>query len=72
MSERITLTVPERLKKELEDMAEASGNSQSAIVRAALHDYLYIRRFRALRNRLTAQAASQEIYTDEDVFERIS
>jgi len=72
MSERITLTVPERLKKELEDMAEASGNSQSAIVRAALHDYLYIRRFRAVRNRLTSQAASQEIYTDEDVFERIS
>lgn len=72
MSEKITLTLPDKLKKELESAADASGNSQSAIVRAALQGYFFIRRFRTVRNRLTAQAAERGIYTDEDVFDRIS
>ena len=72
MSEKLTLTLPDKLKKDLEGLADESGNSQSAIVRAALQDYLYLRRFRAVRNRLTSQAAAQEIFTDEGVFEQVS
>jgi len=72
MSEKFTLTLPEQMKRDLEGLADESGNSQSAIVRTALQEYMYIRRFRTLRNQFLAQAADQEIYTDEDVFERVS
>lgn len=34
--------------------------------------YLFVRRFRRLREQMISHAQAQGIYTDEDVFERIS
>ena len=35
-------------------------------------DFLFVRRFRRLRQRMMAAAQAEWIYTDEDVFTRVS
>ena len=37
-----------------------------------LEDFLFVRRFRRLRQRMMAAAQAEGIYTDEDVFTRVS
>ena len=72
MSRSIRLTLPDDMGAELDKVARKEGMSQSDILRKALQDYLFIRRFRALRARMMARAQAQGVYTDEDVFDRVS
>jgi hypothetical protein len=57
---------------ELDRIAAQEGTSRSDVLRASLEDYFFVRRFRALRQRLMATAQAQGIFTDEDVFDRVS
>ncbi len=72
MRNTITVSLPEKVRKELDGVAIADGVSRSDLVRESLRDYLFLRRFRGLRKRMQAQAARQGVHTDEDVFERVS
>ncbi|MHB1586924.1 MAG: CopG family ribbon-helix-helix protein [Acidiferrobacteraceae bacterium] len=72
MRETITISLPEDIKTELDKIVRNEGISRSDVVRESLRDYLFIRRFRLLRTRMLAKAQSQGIFTDEDVFKRIS
>jgi len=68
MRETITISIPEKVKKELDKATKQEGLSRSDIVRESLRDYLFIRRFRSIRNKMTAKS----FYTDKDIFDRIS
>jgi len=68
----LTVSLPSAVRKELDRTARADGVSRSDLVRESLRDYLFIRRFRALRKRLVPAAAAQGIHTDEDVFRHVS
>ena len=46
--------------------------NRSDLVREALRQYLYREEFRRLRRGLIPQAEAKGIFTDEDVFERVS
>ncbi len=72
MPESITVNLPSEIKTELDALAEQSGVERSDVVRDALQEYLFFRRSRALRERMMAEAQAQGLFTDEDVFERIS
>jgi metal-responsive CopG/Arc/MetJ family transcriptional regulator len=72
MRESISVSLPEDLKEELDRFTQAEGVSRSDLVREAVRDYLFIRKFRSLRQRLLPYAEAQGIYTDEDVFREIS
>lgn len=72
MGKTVRVTLPDEVGAELLEVARRDGMSQSAVLRKALEDYLFIRRFRTLRARMMAKAQAQGIYTDEDVFERAS
>ena len=48
------------------------GVSRSEVLRASLENYLFIRRFRTLRQRMMAAAQAHGVFTDEDVFDRLS
>lgn len=72
MRSTITISVPEKMKKELERMSKAEGISRSDIVRESLRDYMFIQKFRSMRKSLTSKAASQGVFTDQDVFDRVS
>lgn len=72
MRQTLTISLPQKIKKEIDQITLKEGLSRSDIVRSSLEDYLFIRRFRSLRKRLMAKAQLCGIHTDEDVFDRVS
>lgn len=72
MRESISVSLPGDLKEEVDRVTRQEGVSRSVLVREALRDYLFVRRFRALREELMSHAAAQGIFTDEDVFREVS
>jgi metal-responsive CopG/Arc/MetJ family transcriptional regulator len=72
MRETVTISLPPRVRRELDRVAKEEGISRSDVLRQSLEDFLFARRFRALRHRMMASAQAQGVYTDEDVFTRVS
>jgi len=72
MRTTMTVSLPEKIKLELDRTAEADGVSRSDLVRESLSDYLFVRKFRALRKTMVPKAAQNGVYTDQDVFDRVS
>lgn len=72
MRQTITISIPEAVKKELDTLSKQEGISRSDVVRESLRDYFFFRKFRALRAELLPKAEAQGVYTDEDVFARVS
>ena len=68
MRESISISLPEDHKAELDEAVRAEGVSRSDVVREAVREYLFIRRFRALRQELIPYAEAAGVFTDEDVF----
>jgi len=69
MSQMITITLPDETRTALDDAANEEGLSENALVEKAVSDYLFIRRFRNLRERLMSQGKD---LTDQDVFDLVS
>ena len=69
MRQMITISLPDETRTALDDAANEEGLSENALVEKALSDYLFIRRFRNLRERLTSQGKD---LTDQDVFDLVS
>ncbi|MDO9565321.1 MAG: ribbon-helix-helix domain-containing protein [Candidatus Desulfaltia sp.] len=70
MRETITISMPEEIKKQLDKITSQEGTTRSNIIRESLRDYLFIRQFRSLRRRMTDK--SPRVYTDQDIFDRVS
>jgi predicted transcriptional regulator len=69
MSQMITISLPDETRTALDDAANEEGLSENALVEKALSDYLFIRRFRNLRERLMSQGKA---LNDQDVFDLVS
>ena len=72
MRETVTISLPRGIRRELDKIAKEEGVSRSDVLRQSLEDFLFARRFRQLRQRMMAAAQAQGIFTDEDVFNRVS
>jgi metal-responsive CopG/Arc/MetJ family transcriptional regulator len=72
MRETVTISLPQGIRRELDRIAKEEGVSRSDVLRQSLDDFIFARRFRRLRQRMMAAAQAQGIYTDEDVFTRVS
>jgi metal-responsive CopG/Arc/MetJ family transcriptional regulator len=72
MQQMLTITVPEEIRLALDDETQREGISPSDLIGKALREYLFFRRFRLLRERMIPKAQAQGIYTDQDVFDRVS
>jgi metal-responsive CopG/Arc/MetJ family transcriptional regulator len=72
MRETVTISLPQAVRRELDKIAKQEGISRSDVLRQSLEDFLFVRRFRQLRQRMMAAAQAQDIFTDEDVFNRVS
>jgi hypothetical protein len=70
MEDALIITLTPELKATLDIITHAEGISPEKLVQAALQDYLFIRRFRALRSQLLQKAHAA--YTDDDIFEMVS
>ena len=69
MSQMITISLPDETRTALDDAANEEGLSENALVEKALSDYLFIHRFRSLRERLMSQGKD---LNDQDVFDLVS
>jgi len=69
MSQTITINLTDEIKNALNDAANEDGLSENALVEKAVADYLFIRQFRSLRERLMSQGKN---LTDQDVFDLVS
>ena len=72
MRSTITVSIPEEIKGELDKVSRSEGVSRSDVVRESLRDYLFLRRFRAIRRAMLARASQKGIFTDQDVFDKVS
>jgi predicted transcriptional regulator len=70
MSTTIVIDLKEETKAALDEAAREEGLSQNELIDKALQDYLFIRRFRNLRERMMSQAG--KAFTDQEVFDLIS
>ena len=68
MSQTITINLPDDTRSALDDAATEEGLSESALIEKALSDYLFIRRFRSLRERLLSPGKN---LADQDVFDLV-
>lgn len=68
--EEITLRLPDDVSSALDEATREAGLSRNEIIEKALSDYLFVRKFRLLRERLASE--SENVYTDQDVFDRVS
>lgn len=66
------MSLPEEIKAALDEAVAEEGISRSDLVLRALRDYLFVRQFRRLRQELIPHAEAYGIYSDEDVFKRVS
>jgi len=72
MQESITILVPSELKLALDEITRTAGASPDELVGEAIKQYLFVRRFRTLRERMEPNARMQGVFTDQDVFDRVS
>jgi Arc/MetJ-type ribon-helix-helix transcriptional regulator len=72
MRSTITISLSQQMRSELDRLSRSEGISLSDIVRECLRDYMYIRQFHSTRKRMVEKAAQQGIFTDQDVFDRVS
>lgn len=70
MNSTITIELPDETKAALDEAVQEEGVSPNNFVAKALKDYLFIRRFRNLRERMLSESA--ETSTDQDVFDSVS
>ncbi len=71
MGATVTVSLPDNLTQELDELASQEGVSRSDIVRRCVEKHLFLRRFDALRAELSAEARAKGIYTEEDVWKRL-
>jgi metal-responsive CopG/Arc/MetJ family transcriptional regulator len=72
MRKTVTISIPDDVCRELDRVSAEEGVSRSDVVRNSLRDYLFIRRFRTLRRKLSGKVKTRGVYTDQDVFDRVS
>ena len=72
MRQTVTISLPEKMKKALDKVTRSEGLTRSDIIRESLQDYLFLKQFRSLRARMMEKAREQGVYSDKDVFDRVS
>ena len=70
MNLKFEINIPNKLNEELELVTVEEGMSKSELVKKAIEDYLFVRKFRSVRKKLIPKAKG--IKSDEDIFKEVS
>ena len=68
----ITIRLPDKLRRDLENIVKTEKASKSDVIRDALERYVALKRFQQLRKRVLPFAEAEGLITDEDVFKAVS
>ena len=72
MQETITFVLPAEIKPAFDLVTREEGLTPGELIREAINEYLFLRKFRSLRERMILQAQQQGIRSEQDIFDRIS
>jgi len=72
MQEAIILTLPADVKASLEARSKVESISLTELIERAVREYLLVRQFRSLHEKMLKKADQQGGYTDEDIFKIVS
>ena len=72
MRQTIAISLPKEIKREVDALSAEEGISRSDLIRQSIKDYLFVQQFRLLRDKMMRKAKAKGIYTDQDVFDRVS
>ena len=72
MRRALTISLPPSMSDELDKVTKEEGITRSDVARVAISDYLYTKRFQKLRDKMSLLARSKGVFTDEDVFNKVS
>jgi len=72
MRETISISLPKSIKQKLDRETRTERLNRSDIIREALRQYFARKEFRRLRGLMVPEAERRGIYTDEDVFRKVS
>lgn len=72
MQKTIAITVPEDMVSELEELAVEKGCVDEEVILDVIRRYLLVRRIDLMREEMIPKAQKMGIYTDQDVFDRVS
>lgn len=72
MKNMLTVRLTPELGRQLEKVAKEEKIPVSDIVRESLSRYVAVLRFRELQKRAVKRARARGIFTDKDVFKRVS
>jgi metal-responsive CopG/Arc/MetJ family transcriptional regulator len=68
----LSISLPEKISSELNELAKKTGRNKSDIVKESITLYLWDARYQKLRKQLNVKAKKAAIITEEDVFKTIS
>ena len=72
MRQTITISLPSEMKKKLTEAIRQEHTNRSDIVREALRQYFAREEFQRLRGIMVSKAGRSGVFTDEDVFKKVS
>jgi len=72
MRETITISLPKSLRQKLDGMIKKEHLNRSDIIREALRQYFARQEFQRLRDMMVPEGERRGLYTDEDVFRKVS
>ncbi|MBP7529203.1 MAG: CopG family transcriptional regulator [Syntrophorhabdaceae bacterium] len=68
----LSVSLPDKMAAELDDLAKATGRNKSDIVKESLSIFLWETRFKQVKRRLARKAKAAGVVTEEDVFKVVS
>ena len=72
MARKITIAVPDDMVAELEAMALNKGISVEEAFLEAAKKYVFVHKFRTVADQMAAKAEELGIYSEQDVYDRVS
>ena len=72
MQDTVKVSLSREQKSALDDLMRQEGIAADELINQAIEEYLFFKRFRSLRERLVTKARARGIYTDQDIFDRVS
>ena len=68
----LSVSLPERVSRELNRFAKSQGRNKSDVVKESISIYLWESRFQDVRKSLCTRAKKKGMVTDEDIFKEVS
>jgi len=72
MRETVTISLTNEMKKKLDEIAYEENKNRSEIIKTALKQYFSVFEFRRIRNLMIPKAEKAEIFSEDDVYKKIS